>query len=473
MMKKLQFMICLLGLLGLGACSDYLEKESSDEVIVKTVSDYSELLLGAGYPSPTKAIYNTLYLLDDDFMLNDNNFNDETDNAGAVGVFPFFTWQPDMWERQEVDKSSYDETYSPTYERIMGVNAVLDGIDEATGDVEERDRVKAEALALRGYYYFMLVNLYGEPYNYNKKALGVPLKLTADMETNGKARSTVEEVYGQIVKDLTESSALFEKYTKRRGSFRINLPTVNILLSRVYLHRELWKEAIAAATKAIEHGNLLTNYVNLPASAICIANYSYSEVEWVYGNGNTPSRLNTVLVSSDLREKFDANPNDTRRLLWFDANWNVTKKRLSYPSGTPRMPTNSIRMSEAYLNRAEALVQDNQIGLAWDDLEHLRENRYRDYDEAEITDAVALLEAIREERRLELCYDEVRWFDLRRYGMPAISHRYKARSSANWQTYVLTEKDPLYTLPIPNEVMDENPGLQQNESAKQPLRQGK
>ena len=236
MMKKLQFMICLLGLLGLGACSDYLEKESSDEVIVKTVSDYSELLLGAGYPSPTKAIYNTLYLLDDDFMLNDNNFNDETDNAGAVGVFPFFTWQPDMWERQEVDKSSYDETYSPTYERIMGVNAVLDGIDEATGDVEERDRVKAEALALRGYYYFMLVNLYGEPYNYNKKALGVPLKLTADMETNGKARSTVEEVYGQIVKDLTESSALFEKYTKRRGSFRINLPTVNILLSRVYLH---------------------------------------------------------------------------------------------------------------------------------------------------------------------------------------------------------------------------------------------
>ena len=86
MMKKLQFMICLLGLLGLGACSDYLEKESSDEVIVKTVSDYSELLLGAGYPSPTKAIYNTLYLLDDDFMLNDNNFNDETDNAGAVGV---------------------------------------------------------------------------------------------------------------------------------------------------------------------------------------------------------------------------------------------------------------------------------------------------------------------------------------------------------------------------------------------------
>ena len=473
-MKKLQFMICLLGLLGAGACSDYLDKESSDEVIVRTVSDYSELLLGAGYPSPSKSIYNTLYLLDDDFMLNERNLEDDEDYTGAVNIFPFFTWQPDMWERQEVDKSNYDEMYSSTYERIKGVNAVLDGIDEAIGDAEERDQVKAEALALRGYYYFMLVNLYGEPYNYNKSALGVPLKLTADMETNGKPRSTVEEVYGQIVKDLSESSALFEKHAKRRGSFRVNLPTVNILLSRVYLHMEVWDEAIAAATKAIENGNLLTNYVNLPESPICIANYNYSEVEWVYGNGNTPTRnLNAVVVSTGLREKLEANPNDTRRALWFDGNWNICKKGVSYPSGTPRMPTNSIRRSEAYLNRAEALVQDEQIGLAWDDLKHLRENRYRDYNEAKITDAGKLLEEIREERRLELCYDEVRWFDLRRYGMPSISHQYKVRKSASWQIYVLQEKDPLYTLPIPNEVMNENPALRQNESANQPVRQGR
>ena len=170
--------------------------------------------------------------------------------------------------------------------QFMGVNAVLDGIDEAIGEVEERDQVKAEALALRGYYYFMLVNLYGEPYNYNKQALGVPLKLTADMETNGTARSTVEEVYKQIVSDLKAASDLFEKYPKRRGSYRINLPTTNILLSRVYLHMELWDDAIAAATKAIENGGVLTNYVNLESSSTCISSYNYSEVEWVYGNGN-------------------------------------------------------------------------------------------------------------------------------------------------------------------------------------------
>ena len=476
-MKKLQFMICILGLLGLKACSDYLNKESSDEVIVKTVSDYSELLLGAGYPEPTGSLYNTLYLLDDDYMLNENSLDDEEDYSGAVSAFPFYTWQANMWERQEVNASTYGESYSPTYTRLMGVNAVLDGIDEAIGEIEDRDQVKAEALALRGYYYFMLVNLYGEPYNYNKQALGVPLKLTANMETNGTARSTVEDVYKQIVSDLKAASDLFEKYPKRRGSYRINLPATNILLSRVYLHMELWDEAIAAATKAIENGGVLTNYVNLKSSSTCISNYNYSEVEWVYGNGNTPTRsLPGMVVSTELRNKFLENPNDTRINLWFlinRTNWNITKKRISYPSGTPRTPTNSIRMSEAYLNRSEAYAQKGECVAAWNDLSHLRENRYKEYSETAITDATVLLKEIREERRLELCFDEVRWFDLRRYGMPSISHLYKVRKSASWQTYTLNEKDPLYTLPLPSDVMNENSALQQNESAKEPLRQGR
>lgn len=476
-MKKLQFMICILGLLGLNACSDYLNKESSDEVIVKTVSDYSELLLGAGYPEPTGSLYNTLYLLDDDYMLNENSLDDEEDYSGAVSAFPFYTWQANMWERQEVNASTYGESYSPTYTRLMGVNAVLDGIDEAIGEIEDRDQVKAEALALRGYYYFMLVNLYGEPYNYNKQALGVPLKLTANMETNGTARSTVEYVYKQIVSDLKAASDLFEKYPKRRGSYRINLPATNILLSRVYLHMELWDEAIAAATKAIENGGVLTNYVNLKSSSTCISNYNYSEVEWVYGNGNTPTRsLPGMVVSTELRNKFLENPNDTRINLWFlinRTNWNITKKRISYPSGTPRTPTNSIRMSEAYLNRSEAYAQKGECVAAWNDLSHLRENRYKEYSETAITDATVLLKEIREERRLELCFDEVRWFDLRRYGMPSISHLYKVRKSASWQTYTLNEKDPLYTLPLPSDVMNENSALQQNESAKEPLRQGR
>ena len=68
---------------------------------------------------------------------------------------------------------------------------------------------------------------------------------------NGIARATVGEIYGQIVEDLEVSSRLFSNLPKRRGDYRINSTTVDILLSRVYLFMERYDEAIAAADKAI------------------------------------------------------------------------------------------------------------------------------------------------------------------------------------------------------------------------------
>ena len=252
MKSKVLSVIALIGLLFSGGCSDYLERKSQDEVIVTSVSDFSELLLGAGYVS--SLTYEMLYFLDDDIELIWDSWSDEI--YLAQEKFGAFTWQPNLWELEYMPTDNYTDTYT----RIMGVNAVLDGIDEAIGDTEERDQVKAEALALRGYYYFMLVNLYGEPYNHDKTSPGVPIKLTADIEENGMRRNTVEEVYGQILRDLRESSALFGQYPDRRGNYRINLASAQILLSRTYLHMEAWDSVVVAATRAIEHSEGLTDY---------------------------------------------------------------------------------------------------------------------------------------------------------------------------------------------------------------------
>ena len=44
------------GLLTLASCSDFLNETSQDEVLVKDANDYSELLMGSGYPSPTEKL---------------------------------------------------------------------------------------------------------------------------------------------------------------------------------------------------------------------------------------------------------------------------------------------------------------------------------------------------------------------------------------------------------------------------------
>ena len=166
---------------------------------------------------------------------------------------------------------------------------------------------------------------------------------------------------------------------------------------------------------------------------------------------------------------------DRREIFWFENNTKdevqINKIAYSYQS----VPNNTIRVSEAYLNRAEAYVlsgQANKNTLALADLNELRRHRIVGYEDVTIADETELLAEIREERYVELCYEGHRWFDLRRYGMPSISHDYKARSSLPWVTYTLREKDPLYTLPFPTTVFKNKIQLKQNPSAREPERTG-
>ena len=160
--------------------------------------------------------------------------------------------------------------------------------------------------------------------------------------------------------------------------------------------------------------------------------------------------------------------NDKRKTFWFGSSMGVTslkKKTPDYAEGTSG-PTNVIRISEAYLNRAEAYAHmDNGLGNAQEDLNFLRRHRIVGYEDVHISEPQRLLEEIYLERRKELCFDEIRWFDLRRYGKPSISHRYKAKRNDPWTVFVLQENDPLYVLPISNVVLENNIQLEQNESA--------
>jgi hypothetical protein len=70
-------------------------------------------------------------------------------------------------------------------------------------------------------------------------------------------------------------------------------------------------------------------------------------------------------------------------------------------------------------------------------------------------------ELVRRERRREFCFEALRWFDLRRWGMPQITHTWHDLTYGTRQTFVLEHNDPGYTLPMPHTMLEANPDLTQ------------
>lgn len=174
-------------------------------------------------------------------------------------------------------------TWSTFYKQINSVNAVTSMIDPETED-ENLQFYLAQAYAIRAFDYFYLAQLYQQTYVGNEDKPCVPIITEANMDiagSEGCPRSTVAEVYEQIMTDLDNAIVLFEKSPVKRADKRyINTEVAYGLRARVNLVMNNWLEAAADAAKALE----LTDAT--PYTAEQVSKPTMSEIEdnsWMWG----------------------------------------------------------------------------------------------------------------------------------------------------------------------------------------------
>lgn len=472
MKYKLLTVFFITSLLTLSGCKKFLEEKSQSDVIPKTATDFRELLIGSGYMRDEDPS-NFVYFMDDDVDL----FIEWGDGTTVVGSnaakenYLFYTWQPKLGDMNGlgnvINTDPSTTAYYRYYELIKGCNAVLDNINTAIGSQADKDRVKAEALAVRAMYYFRLVNLYGEPYNSNPTSLSVPLKLNSGVTAEYMPQATVAEIYAQVVADLKEAATLMDPLPIARRDFHINQPAIHILLSRVYLYMEKWEDCVAEANKVFEQGGVVTNLTGI--STGYWITYTNPEIEWMFGGRAQAGDQTAYSPSPELRSIYGAN--DVRLKYGFTESNGGTQIVTKYTNVDQELEQ-CLRTGEAVLNRAEASVQLGKLSDGLKDLNDLRRKRIIGYTDENISDKAVLLKAVRDERRKEFCMEGFRWFDLRRYGMPSITHRYQAALGEAILHYTLKEKDPMYTLPFPSSLLMRNPALKQNPSGTMADRDG-
>ena len=487
---KIILLICLT--LSFTACKKgFLEESSQDLVRPTTTAALNQLMMGEAYAlSATSNINDYLDLLTDD--IQSDFYANSTIVAGLNKYAPVYTWQRNMIDKLIEVSPTYSNTWYNYYARVKGCNIVLDYVDGVTGSDAEKSNLRGQALALRSFYYLNLVNLFGQPFTGNNvnptTDLGVPLILSSEVSDNPIGRSTVKEVYAQIESDLKTAIPLLDANGSANSVYRFNGTAARFLLSRVYLYTGNWDEAIKCADAVIASKPTLKQYNEIATGTLFPISYGVTspEVIWGYGSSTELTPMPFGLASGvaakaafSISEAFLSTyeNGDLRPTYSFRSTAYLTSVIVSYKSGSAKYNTantsisngKAFRTAEAYLNRAEAYIQKAIAGdasatsKALADINLLRSNRIRtaNYAPIVITDPQALFTYYKAERRRELCLEDHRWFDLRRWGRPSMSHTIQLVAGSP-QTITLNENDSRYTLDVPNETLKRNPNLVQN-----------
>lgn len=215
-------------------------------------------------------------LLKNDGGLIDNGYyfwafgaDDVTWNGTSTGsTFKLYDYS------RNIASSTTEYTWELGYRVIGNCNKIIE-IIQGLGNESTREQtiMMGENYYLRALSYFLLVNEFAQPYSNNPtQNPGLPLKLTSDPNDLPQSRSTVAEVYDQVVLDLKDAITyltLQQGETPKSNIYATKEAAV-ALLARVYLYMENWDGAWEMANKVItsgrfelERGNRFATYSQL------------------------------------------------------------------------------------------------------------------------------------------------------------------------------------------------------------------
>jgi starch-binding outer membrane protein, SusD/RagB family len=361
--------------------------------------------------------------------------------SGSTGLIGFLRWQ----SHRNVNDGFLRYMYRFYYRLISNANVLINGIDATPGTEADRKIIKGQALAYRAWAHFQLVQLWGKRYDAGTKPNsqeGVPLLLTNTLE--GQARTSVEEVYTQINKDLDDAIVLLAGYTRAGTAAKSNI-NVNVaqgFKARVALTQQNWAAAATAAAAARQGVALMDttayvagfNTVNNPewiwgSRQIDDHNtFFYSYFAYISANFNsTVLRTQPRAINATLWEAISAS--DVRKKMW-----DKTGATVPVPPGGARVPYQNkkflaqsssssvgdvplMRAAEMYLIEAEAKARSGDNAGAQAALFALVKVRDRKGVQSTNT-GQALIDEIMFNRRIELWGEGFRFTDLKRLNLP-------------------------------------------------------
>lgn len=490
-MKRLLYYMFSLSALTFSSCSaDWLNLNPSTSVTspeaIVTLEDAEIALNGIYRLAASHSYYGDNYLYYADCRGED--VQAYMSKGGGRRVSPYYEFNV-----MADDAFNITRVWNQPYIVIHQTNSLIESID--AGNVETTNttalaRIKAEAMAMRGLAHFDLTRLFGMPYTLDNGASpGVPVENATSLPTHQPARNTVAECYAQVLADMTGALPALSK-EKKDGY--LNYWSVCALLSRVCLYMDDNENALIYARKVIEENNgLYRLYTTAEYPTVwgkdfqpeSLFEFYYTLTEPSGGTGGEGAPMvyaditldwtNLVLTEAFL-DLLGEDPDDVRHCITKmpvnpeadvlpTGSAGYPKYMAKYPGKTGENPQDNnicvIRLSEVYLNAAEAAFKNGQTDQA---LEYLNAIAERANPMKSVLLSDLSLERILIERRKELVGEGHAFFDYMRNGKAVTRQGGWHLPSISADAVTIRPNDLRVVIPIPQTEMDANPNMVQN-----------
>lgn len=485
-MKNIIYSIILGGLMFLiPACSKFTEITPKGSNILNRVSDL-DLLLNFNYSlngtvrdtalaakTTAQAAFNAN---DAEVIVNDvypyvTNVTSLISTGTKVLNYALTTYDETV-DRKTLAAS--DLKYEKMYFIINNVcNIVLSNADKASGDQVKARQLKAEAYILRAYFHYLLVNFYAKAYNPATAATdgGIPYVKEDNQISVANKKSTVGEVYTNILSDIDAAFALNSLPAIPANNMRVGLGFANAVKAQVLITMRNYTGALAAANASLAinstvlDDNLYTPVGTSPFSKPILTspdNLFYAsdkgslifmgpslEIMNYYEPGNVindyikpyyPSVSSALSITGVVGAK-----------LWY------------YTAGTYAVNTAGLTTSDTYLIKAECLARTQDISGAMAIINMMRRKRiaaksYTDLTAGSQAQAMAYLMKF---SRIEFLYTLKNYFNIKRWNTED-AYKQTITRTLSGVTYTLKPESLLWIFPFPQSGTNYNPNLTQN-----------
>ncbi|MFI3265045.1 MAG: RagB/SusD family nutrient uptake outer membrane protein [Rikenellaceae bacterium] len=445
--NKIAVGLTLIGAVTFSSCSeDYLETAPSDQV--------SDVLIASSLDN----LYLALNGLLSEFVSQETGyqcfgglpgFNVGLETAGDDMTWKSSTWYKTTlhsWDSFTSENSGYNYKYWQIfYQWILNANKILECLEVVNiTDQTLYDQVKGEALAIRGFAHFYLVQLYGPRYDASSSNSADGIIYRTSSAATEQARESVATVYDMVIADLDAACALLEPISGLAVS-HISSKVAYGFRARVAMAQQDYANAAVYAAKAISiaesdglalmEGNELycgfaditsdtdeAMHADITVDEETVYYYSfYAYMSWNYNS--SAIRGGVKCINADT---YDTMSETDLRRAWFDPTGEAEVPSTSYAktayqnrkfearsTGSAVGDFAFMRLAEMYLTLAEAYVRSGNDASAQSTFTAFQVTRDPSYV-ALGNSGDTLAEEIMNSRRIELWGEGFRFFDLKR-----------------------------------------------------------